>query len=141
MGRIKALLPWYGVTLLEHQVRSLLGADVAEVVVVLGHQADEIASYVSGRSVRYVVNPDYKDGKTTSIKAGLEGIASDADAILLLAVDQPRTKDVISSVIEAHVENNPLSRRSISAPSANGDEDGVGRKLGRQHGRQGAELR
>ena len=108
MGRIKALLPWHGVTLLEHQVRSLLGADVAEVVVVLGHQADEIASYVSGRSVRYVVNPDYKDGKTTSIKAGLQGIASDADAILLLAVDQPRTKDVISSVIEAHVENNAL---------------------------------
>lgn len=108
MGRIKALLPWHGVTLLEHQIRSLLGADVAEVVVVLGHRADEIASYVSGRSVRYVVNPDYKDGKTTSIKAGLEGIASDADAILLLAVDQPRTKGVISSIIEAHVKNNAL---------------------------------
>ena len=101
-------MPWHGVTLLEHQIRSLLGADVAEVVVVLGHRADEIASYVSGRSVRYVVNPDYKDGKTTSIKAGLEGIASDADAILLLAVDQPRTKGVISSIIEAHVENNAL---------------------------------
>lgn len=108
MGRIKALLPWHGATLLEHQIRSLLGAGVAEVIVVLGNRADEIASYVSGRSVRYVVNPDYKDGKTTSIKAGLEGIASDADAILLLAVDQPRTKGVISSIIEAHVENNAL---------------------------------
>ena len=47
-------------------------------------------------------------GKTTSIKAGLRGIASDADAVLLLAVDQPRTKDVISSVIKAHVENDGL---------------------------------
>lgn len=104
MGRPKALLPWHGVTLLEYQVSCLIEAGVAEVVVVLGHKAQAVAPYVKGHGVRYVVNPDYRLGKTTSIKAGLHAIAPDADAILLLAVDQPRTTDIISKVIAAHLD-------------------------------------
>ena len=104
MGRPKALLPWRGVTLLEHQIRTLTDAGTAEVVVVLGHQADAVAPYVQGQGVRWVTNPDYRLGKTTSIKAGLQAIAPDAAGILLLAVDQPRTQEIIARVIGAHVE-------------------------------------
>ncbi len=108
MGRLKALLPWGGLTLVEHQVNCLIDAGVAEVVVVLGHRAEEVVPYVKGRSVRYVVNADYRQGKTTSIKAGLRAISSDADAILLLAVDQPRTKDIVAQVIRAHMEKKAI---------------------------------
>jgi molybdenum cofactor cytidylyltransferase len=108
MGRPKALLPWHGATLLEYQVRCLVDAGVAEVVVVLGHRSEAVAPYIKGSGVRHVVNPDYRLGKTTSIKAGLRAIAPDADAILLLAVDQPRTKDIISKVIAAHMEKNAV---------------------------------
>ncbi len=108
MGRLKALLPWGGLTLVEHQVNCLLEAGVSEVVVVLGHRAQEVVPYVKGASVRYVLNADYRQGKTTSIKAGLRAISSDADAILLLAVDQPRTKDIIAEVIRAHVEKKAI---------------------------------
>ncbi len=108
MGRPKPLLPWRGVTLVEHQVRCLLEAGASEVVVVLGHRADAVAPYVKGPRTRYVVNPDYRLGKTTSIKAGLRAISRDADGILLLAVDQPRTAQVISTIIKSHLENNAL---------------------------------
>ena len=54
----------------------------------------------------HVLNPDYRLGKTTSIKAGLRGANPDADAILLLAVDQPRTSEIISKVIQSHIEKN-----------------------------------
>ena len=108
MGKPKALLPWHGTTLIEYQVTCLVEGGVAEVVVVLGYQVDTIAPYVKGRDVRYVVNSDFRLGKTTSIKAGVAGIDPRADSILLLAVDQPRRSDIISTVIGAHVRSNAV---------------------------------
>lgn len=108
MGHPKPLLPWRGVTLVEHQVRCLLEGGVSEVVVVVGHGADDIVPLVQGPGLRCVVNPSYREGKTTSIKAGLAALSADATAIALLAVDQPRTPGVISRVVAAHIENDAL---------------------------------
>ena len=108
MGRPKPLLPWHGVTLVEHQIGALFNGGVAEVVVVVGHEADAVAARVACTGARCVVNPDYLLGKTTSIKAGLNAVSPDADAILLLAVDQPRTEAIISAVVQAHVSGEAL---------------------------------
>ena len=102
MGRPKPLLPWQGTTLVEYQVQSLTQAGAAEVVVVLGHESDAVAPYVKGPCSRWVLNPDYRLGRTSSIRAGLSAIDPDADAILLLGVDQPRTEKIVSAVIDAH---------------------------------------
>ena len=109
MGRLKALLPWQGATLIEYQVGSLLSAGVAELVVVVGHRGDEVGAPIAGRQgVTTVVNPDYRQGKTTSIKAGLSAMSANATAILVLAVDQPRPPDIMRAVIEAHEARSPL---------------------------------
>ena len=108
MGRPKPLLLWHGVSLIEYQAASLIRAGVAEVVVVLGHGVEEIAAHVKGGGVRYVVNPHHRQGKTTSIKAGLKSANPSATGILLLAVDQPRPPEIISAVIEAHLQSNAL---------------------------------
>ena len=108
MGKAKPLLPWRGATLLEHQVSCLLEGGVSEVVVVLGHRAAEVARFAQGPNVRWVVNGRYREGKTTSIKAGLTAVSQGADAIALLAVDQPRTPEIVSLVISAHVGNDAL---------------------------------
>ena len=109
MGRLKALLPWQGATLIEYQVGSLLSAGVADLVVVVGHRGDEVSAPIAGRQgVTTVVNPDYRQGKTTSIKAGLSAISANATAILVLAVDQPRPPDILRAVIEAHEARSPL---------------------------------
>ena len=109
MGRLKALLPWQGATLIEYQVGSLLSAGVAELVVVVGHRGDEVGAPIAGRQgVTTVVNPDYRQGKTTSIKAGLSAMSANATAILVLAVDQPRPPDILRAVIEAHEARSPL---------------------------------
>ena len=91
------MLPWRGTTLVEHQISALFNAGVSEVVVVVGHEADAVSAQISGTGARCMVNPDYLEGKTTSIKAGLKAISGDADAILLLAVDQPRTEFIIAA--------------------------------------------
>ena len=108
MGRPKPLLSWRGTTLVEHQISALFGGGVSEVVVVVGHEADAVAAQVSCTGARCVLNPDYLQGKTTSIKAGLRAISADADSILLLAVDQPRTASIVSAVVRAHLSGNSL---------------------------------
>jgi len=112
MGRPKPLLPWRGVPLVRYQADSLVAAGVAEVVVVLGHEHELVAPQVGGARVRWVVNPDYGLGKTTSIRAGLRSIAAHATDILLLAVDQPRTPEIIAAVIHTHT----TAGASITSP-------------------------
>jgi molybdenum cofactor cytidylyltransferase len=106
MGRPKPLLEWRGSTLLEYQVNCLLEGGVSEVVVVLGHMAAEVARYARGPGVRWVVNGRYREGRSTSIKAGLTAISQSAEGIALLGVDQPRTPEIVSRIVSAHVENN-----------------------------------
>ncbi len=108
MEKPKPLLQWHGVPLVQYQVDCLLGAGVHEVVVILGHQHELVARQVTGRSVRPVVNTDYKHGKTTSVLRGILSADPDATDFLLLAVDQPRPGEIVKRVIESHVENNAL---------------------------------
>ena len=104
MGQLKALLPWRGQTLLEHQVSCLLEGGADRVVVVLGHRADELRPLLRDmEGVAWTLNPDYLQGKTTSIKAGLSTLDQDAvDEILLLNVDQPRSAPDVGSILAAH---------------------------------------
>lgn len=115
MGRPKPLLPWGGVTLIEYQVRELLAAGVDDLVVVLGHAADEVRSYVPAEA-RVVVNEAYREGRASSLRAGAAALAEDADPIVVLSVDQPRPRDVIETLLAAHREN----AAAITVPIAQG---------------------
>ena len=107
MGQLKALLPWQGRTLLEHQVSALRVGGVERVVVVLGHRSDDLRPLVESSQVAtWVINPDYLQGKTTSIKAGLSSLDPDAvSEILLLNVDQPRSAPDIAHILHTHRAN------------------------------------
>ena len=118
MGQLKALLPWQGTSLLKHQVASLRAGGVDRVVVVLGHRSDELkAELAEIEGVSWQLNPDYLQGKTTSIKAGLSTLGKEQlDAILILNVDQPRSADVIRSLLKEHLSQGSL----ITIPTHNG---------------------
>ncbi len=118
MGQLKALLPWRGTSLLKHQVASLRAGGVDRVVVVLGHRSDELQAELAGiEGVAWQLNPDYLQGKTTSIKAGLSTLGSEQlDALLILNVDQPRNADVIRSLLKEHLSQGSL----ITIPAHNG---------------------
>ena len=110
MGQVKALLPWQGTSLLQHQVNSLLSAGVDHVVVVLGHRAGELSPLLEGmEQVSWRLNPDYLQGKTTSIKTGLKALdPRTAGAILMLNVDQPRSAETIRSLLDQHRNSGSL---------------------------------
>lgn len=104
MGRLKALLPWRGRTLIEHQMSALREGGADQVVVVLGHRADDLRPLLEGKDgVSWTLNPDYLQGKTTSIKAGLSALnCATLDVILMLNVDQPRDAADVARVLEVH---------------------------------------
>ena len=109
MGRPKALLPWRGTTLLDHQISALLEGGADRVVVVLGHQAENLKPIIEGRhGIDWVINPNYAQGKTTSIKVGLNQLSLKAlgdeepATILILNVDQPRSPATIRELLQRH---------------------------------------
>ena len=116
MGRPKPLLTWRGLTLVEYQVASLTAAGASDVVVVLGHRHEEVSPHVEGAGARYVVNQRYRDGRSTSIRAGIAETAPDAEAILLLGVDQPRPPEIVAETLASHLDSGAL----ITSPRRNG---------------------
>lgn len=89
MGRPKQLLPFAKSTILEQAIDNLLGSQVDEIVVVVGHRAEEIAKVVAPKPVKLVVNPDYKQGMSTSIIAGLNAVNNQAKAFMIALGDEP----------------------------------------------------
>ena len=92
MGQLKALLPWRGRALLQHQVSALRDGGAEHVIVVLGHRADELSPLLDGLDgVSWTLNLEYLQGKTTSIKAGLAALEKDAVDEISAAERRPAT--------------------------------------------------
>ena len=108
MGSPKALLKWRSATLVEHQVSILLEGGASEVVVVLGHRSEEITPYVERTGASYIVNNRYREGRTSSIRTGLEAVPEHAEDVILVGVDQPRTSQIVRRVVDTHVAASAL---------------------------------
>ena len=103
MGRQKALLPWHGATLLEYQLSQLASVDgIDEIIVVTGHQPERVREIAARCGAVVAHNREYRTGKVSSILAGLRAVRPEADGVLLLAVDQPRSAATIAAVMVAH---------------------------------------
>ena len=90
MGTPKATLAYGGRTFLETIVEKLREGGLEKILVVLGHQANEIRQQVEINPARVVINPNYRSGQTSSLQAGLRALAADdPEAVLLCLVDHP----------------------------------------------------
>ena len=95
MGRPKALVTTDGTSWLDRAARVLLDAGCVPVVVVLGAGAQEAEGLVPP-GVTTVVAPDFADGISASLRAGLSALAgSSSSAALVHLVDLP---DVTATV-------------------------------------------
>jgi molybdenum cofactor cytidylyltransferase len=103
LGRPKQLLDLAGRPVLQHVVETLHSAPVDEIVVVLGHRAEEIAAAVPPNDrVRLATNPDFGSGQSTSLRAGLRAAGDRSQAAVILLGDQPGMRaEAVTAVIEA----------------------------------------
>jgi CTP:molybdopterin cytidylyltransferase MocA len=110
MGEPKALLPWQGQPLVCYQVEQLREAGVDEVVVVLGHRADDIQRHMKLLRCRVLLNALHQQGKAGSLRIGAKGVNRDAEAIVIVSVDQPRPAELTRKLLEAHTDETLISR-------------------------------
>jgi CTP:molybdopterin cytidylyltransferase MocA len=115
MGSPKQLLRVDGRPLLELVVERANASALDEVVVVLGAEADRIATSVEFGRAHVVVNEDHRAGMGTSLRAGLSAIS--ADAALVILADQPgTTTTLIDALLDLHV----TSGKPIAAVTVDG---------------------
>ena len=106
-----------GTPMVSHVVDALLASGASSVIVVTGHEADQIRAAVGDRPVVWRHNPNYADGLSTSLRTGLEALP-DADGVLIALGDMPRVKTgQIDRLIAAF---NPNEGRSLCVPTVAG---------------------
>lgn len=118
IGTTKALLNWGNENLINYQINSLSHKSITEKIVVVGSESEKVKKAILRNEIKIAENNDYLSGKTSSIKKGISYIGNDKNDILLIAVDQPRTEDLINKVVNFHITN-PLDKK-ISMPYKEG---------------------
>ncbi len=91
MGRPKALLPIEGQTFLERIVAALKKTQVGKIIVVLGHDAENMTREIKHLPVEVLINSDYQLGQLSSLQTAVRHLQSDehCDGMLVHLVDHP----------------------------------------------------
>ncbi len=106
MGQPKLLLPFGNRTILEQTVDNLLNSRLDEVIVVVGHKAQELTLKLTNRPVKVVLNPVYHEGMGSSIAKGLSLVDDSCRAVMLVLADQPLIDSkTINLLIEAFLSH------------------------------------
>jgi molybdenum cofactor cytidylyltransferase len=85
----KLLLPFKGQTIIEMTISNILAADIGEVIVVVGHEAKQVKAVLNNRfpNIKIVENPDFEQGMTTSIKAGIRAAQQNTEGYMICLSD------------------------------------------------------
>ncbi len=121
LGRPKQLLLLKERPLTQHVIDAAIAAGLRDVIVILGHQAEDVRAGLDLRPpARAVVNPDYEQGQSSSLRAGLRAAGPEIRAVLILLGDQPGISSAaIRAVVTAYERTGaPMVR------AAYGDEPG-----------------
>jgi molybdenum cofactor cytidylyltransferase len=103
MGSTKQLLPFGDWTVLQTVVDTLIRADLAGVMVVLGHDAEAVRDSLREWDITFCVNGAYREGMFSSVLCGLGHLPQNADAVLFALGDQPQIDlQVAQAVVAAY---------------------------------------
>ena len=117
MGNPKPLLEWQGQTLVEYQGQQLKQLPVDQLVVVLGHGADDVRPLVHRIGGLCVINELYNEGRASSVRVGAAALSEETDTVLVLNVDQPRPVAIMRRIVDEHRKSDNL----ITVPTHKGE--------------------
>jgi len=122
-GPNKLLAEADGAPLVVHAVKAALASQAVEVVVVLGHMAGEIRPAIEKAippksRVRFVTNPDFADGLSTSVRTGIAALGPTVDAAIVQLGDMPGVGAPLLDRLMAAFS--PVEGRSICVPTVGG---------------------
>jgi len=107
MGENKLVAELDGEPIVRRTVRAVLGSRARPVIVLTGHEADAVTRALAGLEVRFVHNPDFADGMSTSLRVGIAA-AGTVDGALICLGDMPRLRPAhLDAVIDAFRAGDP----------------------------------
>ena len=114
MGQPKALLPIDGVRFIEKIVAALRSTAIGNIIVVLGHNAEEMRQKISDLPVTLLTNQDYQRGQLSSLQVAIHHLHSGSDSnpvdgILVHLVDHPYlSRELVGLMISRFYETKKL---------------------------------
>ncbi|MGE0225307.1 MAG: NTP transferase domain-containing protein [Acetobacteraceae bacterium] len=109
-----------GKTMIARVVDNVLSSNARPILVVTGHQADQVEQALAGRPVRYVHAADYAQGLSASLKAGIAEVPPECSAALVCLGDMPLvTGRMIDRILSMY---DPDEGRLIVQPTFRGKQ-------------------
>ena len=117
-GDNKLLAELDGKPIIRYVVEAASASRVDAVIVVTGHEAGSLRNVLAGCSVRFIHNPRYAEGLSTSLRVGISAADSGSAGVLVCLGDMPLvTARQLDLMIDAFVERNG---RNICVPVRDG---------------------
>ncbi|RUV61342.1 4-diphosphocytidyl-2C-methyl-D-erythritol kinase [Mesorhizobium sp. M5C.F.Ca.IN.020.29.1.1] len=88
-GPNKLLALFDGKPLVRRTAERALGSKASGIIVVTGHQRERVHAALSGLDVTFAGNPDFTEGLSSSLKAGIARVAGDAAGAMIMLGDMP----------------------------------------------------
>jgi molybdenum cofactor cytidylyltransferase len=119
MGRPKALLPIGNQNFIERIVAALKQSKAGRILVVLGHNADEMRQQIEHLGIDIVINPQYKKGQLSSLQSAIRSIEKDddCDGLLVHLVDHPY---IDARLVDLMIQRFYKTKRLIVVPRHHG---------------------
>ncbi|MFQ5936356.1 MAG: NTP transferase domain-containing protein, partial [Acidiferrobacterales bacterium] len=117
-NRNKLLVELEGVSLVQRVVQALTGSRVDPIIVVVGHQYQQVQEALADEPVTFTYNPDYAEGMSSSLRRGLAALPEEADAFLICLADMPQVSAAHIDPLIAAFE--PTQGREICVPTFRG---------------------
>ena len=116
----KLLVDIDGMPMVRHAAQAMLAGGIEDLVVVTGHQASAIEAALSGLNLRFAHNPDFADGQSCSVAAGIAAMAANASGALIALGDMPYlSADLVAEMVQDHARLGDHNTR-ISFPVYDG---------------------
>ena len=123
MGKDYKLLRNIGdAPLIRNTAIEMLKSDLDSCSIVLGYQSDKVADVIKDLNVNLILNPLWKEGQASSLRAAINTLDSTYSDLLIMLGDLPGIKSIhINSIIEEHLLTD--NRKSkITIPSFKGQK-------------------
>lgn len=79
-----------GRALVRHVAEAALASQAQPLIVVTGHEREQVEVSLSGLPIRFVHNPDYATGMASSLRIGIAAVPQESAAAIVLLGDMPQ---------------------------------------------------
>jgi CTP:molybdopterin cytidylyltransferase MocA len=99
MGAFKPMLPFGDRTVIECCLNNLRAAGIEDIVVVIGHRAEDIRRQLQTLNLTFAINPDPDSEMSASIACGVAAVSPSAEGLIVALVDHPAVPAEIIEVL------------------------------------------